>query len=411
MVPQLPLLLKSLCLVMEFSLLPILMAGSILIRICSTFHRRFSKPSIFMGTIHINNWVHISQGLHRKGYPVKLVVWNPPEHEIGVVEYDMVLSQRYPYIFRSSITRYLFTYPFFLWAIWKHDLFIMCFLSRLLDRTYLIRWFEFQLLRIAGKRIILNTYGADIMTPKITLGKKHKYSVLDGYLKDIAYSTIDEQEIARNRTYCQRWADYIISAIDHVEYLERVDELFHMRCVNTDNLIPLYRTQNKIPIIVHAPNHRLLKGTEYLIRAVDELKGEGIRCELKILERLSHKEVVQEITNADIVADQFLIGAYARFAIEAMALGKPVLCYLREDLFRLNPIWNECPIINANPDNLKNKLKDLILMTQDELSKIGFMGRTFIERYHSINYVTKKLEEIVIKVMGQKTSIYGFTTR
>ena len=60
-----------------------------------------------------------------------------------------------------------------------------------------------------------------------------------------------------------------------------------------------------------------------------------------------------QLEQADIIADQFIGGAYALFAIEGMALGKPVMCYLREELFPCHPEWAECPIVNTNPGNLQ----------------------------------------------------------
>ena len=47
------------------------------------------------------------------------------------------------------------------------------------------------------------------------------------------------------------------------------------------------------------------------------------------------------IRESDVVIDQILMGTYARLAIESMALGKPVICYLREDLFEFNPTTSE----------------------------------------------------------------------
>ncbi|MEO5360114.1 MAG: glycosyltransferase [Nitrospirota bacterium] len=333
-----------------------------------------------------------------KGYDVALVVWSPPAHEINVVPYDLVLSKRYPFLFRSKYTRFLLQIFLFLWSTWYFDLFIMCFKDRLLDRSILLRWVELQLIQLAGKKIILNTYGDDIMTPHMTLGTKYKYSVLEGFLKDRDYANRDECLVLKNRNYCQKWADYIVSAIDHVQYLERIDDCLHMRCVDLAEFTPACETSNSIPVIAHAPNHRLFKGTAYLIKAVDELNEEGVHCTLNIIEQRPHNEVLEGISCADIAADQFLVGAYARFAIESMALCKPVVCYLRDDLFELNPVWEESPIVNANPDNLKEKLKELILMSPTERSYIGKNGRAYVEKYHSIEYIGNRMHEIIARV-------------
>ena len=387
--------------ILEVLLLPFLLLACLMTRLRTAIRRNPSIPEIFMGTMDINNWVYVAKSLIQKGYHVNLVIWNNQPYEGKVAPHEIVLSQRYPLLFRFKVIAYFVQFFLFPWAAWYHDVFITCFLGRLLDRTALLRWVELPLLKLAGKKIILNTYGADVMTPRMTLGRRYKYSITEGYLKDRKYSSLNELEIKKNRDYCQKWADCIISAIDHVEYLNRVDEYFHMRCIDTSQFIPAYKKVNTIPVIIHAPNHRLLKGTEYLITAVNELNKEGIRCTLKIMEQRSHDEVFEEIIKADIVADQFLVGAYARFAIEAMTLGKPVLCYLREGLFQYNPIWNECPIINSNPDNLKENLRRLILMSPEERVDIGRKGRKYVEKYHSIQYVGERMDQILKKVWGQ----------
>ena len=80
------------------------------------------------------------------------------------------------------------------------------------------------------------------------------------------------------------------------------------------------------PIVVHAPSNRARKGTENVIAACRELD-----VELEIVEGLHHDEARKRYERADIVVDQLNAGWYGLFAIEAMALGKPVVTALHED--------------------------------------------------------------------------------
>ena len=95
--------------------------------------------------------------------------------------------------------------------------------------------------------------------------------------------------------------------------------------------------------------------------------------------------------SADVVADQLVIGWYAMFAMEAMALGKPVLCYLREDLKRfyidaglVHP--GEIPIVECSPTDVKEVIKGLV-MHREALGEIGRRSRAFIEKHHSLESV------------------------
>ena len=173
-----------------------------------------------------------------------------------------------------------------------------------------------------------------------------------------------------------------------------------MRCIDTGSIKPVFDIDNDKIKILHATNHRELKGTNYLIESVNILEKEGIEIDLVILEGKPHSEVIVLIKKSDIIADQFIIGAYGRFAIEAMAYGKPVLCYLRENLFDKNPIWRECPIVNANPDDLKEKLKELII-NKNKRIEIGKKSRYYVEKYHSVEYVVGKLESIISELYGR----------
>lgn len=82
---------------------------------------------------------------------------------------------------------------------------------------------------------------------------------------------------------------------------------------------------------MHAPNHRHIKGTEFLIQACEELRAEGMPIELMLKERTPNSEIRRLMRDADIVASAFVMGCYELFAIEGMSMGKPVLNYCRPE--------------------------------------------------------------------------------
>jgi len=391
---------------LDLILLPFLFLFSLLARL-SRLGRSGNKPRIFFGTMRINHWYYLVRRLREKGYKASLIVWRVDERETDF-PYDEVITRDHAKAFTNPLTRYLFQFFFFCRIIWGYDVLIMCFMERLIDRTELARWLELPLIKLSGARIILNTYGGDVMTPQMTLGdKNYRYSVLTGYESDPYYKRLDERKVATNRGYCEYWADEIISAIDHVEYLQRVDHYLHLRCVDTSEMSPLYETGNKPLKIIHAPNHPLLKGTAYLQKAVGKLQAEGLPVILEVAEHMKYKELLEKIRQADIVADQFVIGAYSRFAIEGMAFGKPVLCYLRDNLFQYNPIWRESPIVNTQPEEIEENLRQLIndAVRRKELGK---KGREYVEKYHSIEYVESRLEDIIEKTWNGRKAICFF---
>ena len=143
--------------------------------------------------------------------------------------------------------------------------------------------------------------------------------------------------------------------------------------------------------ILHAPNHRALKGTDFLIKAVDELKKEGLDIEFIMLEKIPNEKVIELIKEVDLVADQLIIGWYAMFAIEAMNNSTPVLCYLRDDLIDLYTSAglvekDEIPILNANWKNVKDVIRDAY-NNRKNLPKIGKQSRKYVIKHHSIEYI------------------------
>jgi hypothetical protein len=152
------------------------------------------------------------------------------------------------------------------------------------------------------------------------------------------------------------------------------------------------RRKTKSVIILHIPTHREVKGTAYIETAIERLKSDGLSFEFRLLApTLTQDQVRKEIAKADIYVDELRCGSYGITAIEAMASGKPTLTYIREDLVEKYP--HGLPLVNANPDTIYTKLKELIL--DEELRfVIGKKSREYVEKYHSLEVIGPKLLEI-----------------
>ena len=139
--------------------------------------------------------------------------------------------------------------------------------------------------------------------------------------------------------------------------------------------------------ILHTPNHRIVKGTEFLIASVKELRAEGLKVELDLLEGVSNNIIRSRMREADILADQFVLTGYALSACEGMASGLPVMSNVENEtltrVFRRYSFLDECPILSTSPESLKSNLRALV--TRPKLrEELGRAGRAFIEKYHSI---------------------------
>lgn len=359
------------------------------------FIKKNHKKNIFIGCFPNNNYIYVASALRELNYNVTTFPLFIPQNEKNLVTYNYDIESKFPHLYKNWLGFKLINYSVFCYAVLKQDILIMPFLNRLLDRMPLLQWCEYQLLKLARKWIILNPFGSDIYTPHISLKDKKITTVLKDYDIDPFYSRVNEDYIARIRLYGEKHAHRIIAALDLVDHLNRVDHLLQMRCIDLSEIKPFYEQKNRIFTIVHAVNHRLLKGTLYLIEAVNKINSHKKLINLEILENIPNKIVLEKIKNADCVADQFLMGAYGRLAIESMALGKPIICYLREDLFQLYPHWNECPIINTTIETIEKNLALLLKMSLKERKILGEKSRAYAEKYHSYQYVGQKVDAII----------------
>src|SRR5204862_7657294 len=111
------------------------------------------------------------------------------------------------------------------------------------------------------------------------------------------------------------------------------------------------------PVVLHAPSNRARKGTERVIAACA-----GLAVELEIVEGLHHDEARERYRRADIVVDQLNAGWYGIFAIEAMALGQPVVSFLHDEARgRTGEAFGlDVPIVQATRETLARALRPLV---------------------------------------------------
>jgi glycosyltransferase involved in cell wall biosynthesis len=135
-------------------------------------------------------------------------------------------------------------------------------------------------------------------------------------------------------------------------------------------------------VVAHAPTDRDVKGTAHVLAAVEQLRSEGVPIRLDLIEGLPRRELLERLPQADVVVDQLLLGWYGGFAVEAMSLARPVLCFIREDRPEDNPFGAELPIVRVTPESLAARLRELAADRERPL-RIGAASREFVERHHA----------------------------
>jgi glycosyltransferase involved in cell wall biosynthesis len=144
------------------------------------------------------------------------------------------------------------------------------------------------------------------------------------------------------------------------------------------------------PVVLHAPSSRSRKGTEEVVSAAEKL---GLNLEL--VEGVDHRAAFERYRNADLVVDQLNAGWYGMFAIETMALGKPVVAFLHEEATRRTEeaFGVKVPIVHATKETLPDVLQRLV-SDPEELRRIGAASRAYVEQVHDLSAVADRLLDL-----------------
>ena len=354
------------------------------------------KPRIVWGTSPILSIRHSSYAARLMGYKSDTLVYTKSIlDEEGQYDYVMDnLVEKYASAkgLLGKITLGLMSPFVFMWATLKYDIFHMYFVGGILWPFFQSK-LEIPLLHLAGKKVIVVPFGDDARLKSEALKFK------DGFCQhcDGKLYNCDEPVVRKRVEYFCKHSDMVLECAETVGYFPRSDGMW-MYPINDRIWQPTEVPDNKgVVKVVHSSNHRVLKGTDLLVEAVEELKGEGYDIELVIVEKMTNNESKTIYETADIIADQFFAGAYALFAIEGMALGKPVMCFISDEYLPWHPEWLECPIYNTSQYDIKDRLRELVLDKELRL-ELGRKGIEYVEKYHGLRAIGEKLDELYRRI-------------
>lgn len=150
------------------------------------------------------------------------------------------------------------------------------------------------------------------------------------------------------------------------------------------------RTEGPLRFL-HAPSSPDVKGTEFVIEAVERIRKTH-EVEFVLVQGLPHAEAIKLYSSADLVIDQLLCGWYGGFAVEVMAMGKPVIAYMRDEDFDVLPraMREEIPVISATPDTIYQTLVEAIA-NRRYWPEWGKKSYDFVHRWHNPSFIAKAM--------------------
>lgn len=314
--------------------------------------------------------IYSVKGLRANGVSADMAVWRP--NTFG-----------YPIDISLNIGKKKYLYPwyafkmfvFFLRATFKYDCFHFHYAHSLLPFGL-----DLMLLKSLDKKIFFEFHGSELRGQINNI----KYPYFHSILRVKRQSKLIKKEI--------EYADGIIlHDIELKPHLPEVDVPVYIVPLRVDlsMLTPVFPdVRVKKPVVVHAPSNRGSKGSNWIIEAANKLKD---RIDFVLVENKSQDEAIEIYIKADIIIDQISVGAYGVFAIECMALGKPVLSYISDEVRKSLP--NTCPIQSIEPDTIYDVLNKLSC-NPDLRRNIGMQGRKYVEEYHDYTKNAKLLKDI-----------------
>jgi glycosyltransferase involved in cell wall biosynthesis len=351
------------------------------------------KPvDVGLGGIAILNNIHHKRALIRQGFSAETFCCVPyplsDEFDVKIYQGEGALSALW---WRIAVFRH---------AAFRYKILYFYFDNSLLFASDWLWRFEPQLLRLARIRSVVMPYGGDVqdMTRSPNLLFKHRRAL------DYPELGLLRRRVSRRIDLWTEHADHIIAGCEWVDYMHSWHTLMlaHFSIgIGPDDAPPPRSEEaewgegeHQRPLrVLHAPNHRFIKGTDLLIEAIDGLRREGENIELVIVEAATNAEVLAAMESVDVVADQFVIGWYALFALEAMSHGKPVMVFIRPDLHAfyrdaglLRPGEIAESLIETGPGEIKDRLL-WCLRHRRRLPEIGLHGKAFARRHHSLEAV------------------------
>lgn len=353
--------------------------------------RRAARLRIFHGKVEIAGQMGIlcgelkRRGYHAAAYNVFHSYLGYEEHLVNTSE-EQVAEQ-----YRQLVEEF--------------DLFHFHYASSLLDD-----YADLPLIQEKGKKMIMHHWGNDVrFHDQARIHNRYVYTGDSPPNEEIDRNLSKITEYVREAIVQDREvAAYVEPYYDKVHIVPIAIDLAKFVPVDEDKLQrsaeEVQSPKNKERLLVlHAPTNPEFKGTKPIEDAVMSLQSK-MDFDYRRIEKMNHEEAIQLYREADLIIDQIYCGSYGLLCVEAMALAKPVITYIREDLVGTFPA--ELPVLNANPGNIEEKLAEL-LADAVLRKEIGARGRAYVEKYHAKEVVVDQLEEIYRGLMDVEDEASG----
>jgi hypothetical protein len=360
------------------------------------------KRRVCFGGCGIVNLAYWSKALESFGRDSKSIVWRTPSIYPNDT-FDFDLYRRY------GNFGYVMAPFHFLLTISKNEIIVCGFDGFILGMT-LLKKIEPLVIHLAKCKLIAIPYGGDAYVYSSIKNESLIHAIQVSY-PDASRKQIEKQ---KNVNRMVRHADFVIPGIMGFDGIGRWDVLaVSSLAINTELWQSLNEQHHSRKLrVIHTPNHRGFKGTEFLIAAVNELQSEGVSIELQLIENRPNSEVREILAkHCDVLVEQLVCPGYGMSAVEGLSSGVVVVSNLGDERimvpFRRWSFLSECPIISASPETIKEILRNLS-KDREFRQRASVASREYAQKYHSYDAFYELYSQIEKYLFGEREDLYNY---
>jgi len=132
------------------------------------------------------------------------------------------------------------------------------------------------------------------------------------------------------------------------------------------------------PLVVHAPSHTRIKGTELIEPVVERLAEKGL-IDYRRITGVANADMPALFAQADVVLDQFVLGSYGVAACEGLAAARVVVGHVADRV--RERVGEDLPIVEATAQTVGEVL-ERICDERDWACERAAAGLDFVRRVH-----------------------------
>jgi hypothetical protein len=270
-------------------------------------------------------------------------------------------------------------------------------------RTDVIHWYYGRPVMMGGldlawiaalhKPALVEWMGSDIRNPEIEFADNPYYAQV--YQAGYEYASTEGQDNSRRAQARFARASFAFGADQGLfQYiLKDIRPALHWipRRIILEDYEPAYPSLNRTtPLVLHSPTAPVAKGTSAVLRAVEMVQSMH-PFEFRLVQGMPHNQAMKLMGQADIILDQFVLGDYGMATLEALAYGKPVVCYIKKSLADL--YGPELPVVNATQETLAQTLLSL-LENASQRYELGRLGRAYVQQHADMKVIAPRMVEV-----------------